>query len=154
MNYGFVNGAITIFLPDGEFKQIPAEHCNYSAIIEALKTNNHEKVLSLSEDNPSKLINSTYSENGVSFNEDEETLYINGKAQHSYIAERMKEFALKGLPIKNLLEFSRRIQKNPSMRAREELYKFLESEHMPITDDGYFLGYKSVTADFKDWHMF
>ena len=41
---------------------------------------------------------------------------------------------------------------NPSRRAVNELYKFLEHGQMPITPDGNFLGYKSVNTNFKDWN--
>jgi hypothetical protein len=41
---------------------------------------------------------------------------------------------------------------NPSRRAVEELYLFLEHKHLPICEDGDFLAYKSVTNDYKDHH--
>ena len=42
--------------------------------------------------------------------------------------------------------------KNPSQRAINELYGFLEHGNMPITADGCFIAYKSVRTDFKDVH--
>ena len=39
---------------------------------------------------------------------------------------------------------------NPSLRAVEELYGFLEVCMLPITEDGHFLAYKKVRSDFKD----
>ena len=39
---------------------------------------------------------------------------------------------------------------NPSRRATEELYRFLEHKSMPLTPEGNFLAYKGVTSDFKD----
>jgi hypothetical protein len=41
---------------------------------------------------------------------------------------------------------------NPSKRAVEELYTFLEKGNLPLTPDGYFLAYKKVQHDFKDIH--
>jgi hypothetical protein len=41
---------------------------------------------------------------------------------------------------------------NPSKRAVEELYGFLEKGNLPLTPDGYFLAYKKVRADFRDCH--
>ena len=41
---------------------------------------------------------------------------------------------------------------NPSNRAVEELYGFLEASSLPITDDGCFLAYKSVRQDYMDHH--
>jgi hypothetical protein len=42
------------------------------------------------------------------------------------------------------------LMSNPSARAISELYDFLEHRALPITEDGYFLAYKSVRSDFKD----
>ena len=39
---------------------------------------------------------------------------------------------------------------NPSSRATEELYTFLEHKNMPLTPEGNFLAYKGVNADFTD----
>jgi hypothetical protein len=41
---------------------------------------------------------------------------------------------------------------NPSYRAVQELYKFLEVGQMPLTEDGHFLAYKKVRENFKDIH--
>ena len=39
---------------------------------------------------------------------------------------------------------------NPSYRAVNELYGFLEKNNLPITPDGHFLAYKRVRDDYKD----
>jgi hypothetical protein len=41
---------------------------------------------------------------------------------------------------------------NPSYRAVNELYGFLEKNRLPITPDGHFLAYKKVRDDYKDIH--
>jgi hypothetical protein len=43
-----------------------------------------------------------------------------------------------------MLKFLENLYKNPSYRAITELYTFLANKALPITDDGCFLGYKSV----------
>ena len=40
---------------------------------------------------------------------------------------------------------------NPSGRAVNELYGFLEHRALPITEDGCLLAYKSVREDWTDW---
>jgi hypothetical protein len=56
----------------------------------------------------------------------------------------------KGLPFQPLVNFLNNIMENPSMQSQKELYDFLEPEHLPITEDGFFLAYKAVRSDFKD----
>jgi hypothetical protein len=45
-----------------------------------------------------------------------------------------------------------RLMDNPSKRAVDELYRFLEACDLPITNDGHFLAYKRVRGDFTDIH--
>jgi hypothetical protein len=49
--------------------------------------------------------------------------------------------------MKRLLE---NLVQNPSNRAVNEAYTFLENYGLPITDDGCFLAYKAVRRDYKD----
>jgi hypothetical protein len=56
----------------------------------------------------------------------------------------------KGLPFKPLVRFLGKLMANPSRRAVNELYKFLEHKNMPITPEGNFIAYKGVKSDFKD----
>jgi hypothetical protein len=56
------------------------------------------------------------------------------------------------LPVKPLLNFLSKVLQNPSRRAVQELYKFLEHGQMPLTPTGNFLAYKSVNENYKDWY--
>mgnify|MGYP003652625592 CR=1 FL=1 len=51
---------------------------------------------------------------------------------------------------KPLVKFLDNLMQNPSKRAVDELYRFLEHKSMPLTHDGNFVAYKSVTKGFKD----
>jgi len=57
-----------------------------------------------------------------------------------------------GFPVDALCEFLANLKLNPSKRAVDELYGFLENNNLPITPDGHFLAYKKVRADFTDSH--
>jgi len=46
--------------------------------------------------------------------------------------------------------FVERIMENPSRISRNELYSFLEYKELPILDDGRFLAYKGVRANYTD----
>lgn len=66
------------------------------------------------------------------------------------IERRVMEFLAEGLPFEPLLKFHERLEANPSRRAVQELYKFLENKNLPITPDGMILGYKAVGRDWYD----
>jgi hypothetical protein len=51
-----------------------------------------------------------------------------------------------------MIKFMDNLMLNPSKRAVDELYGFLEKHGNPITPDGKFLAYKKVRSDYKDVH--
>jgi hypothetical protein len=73
----------------------------------------------------------------------------NGKPLHNAIAKRIMDFGLAGLDHKPLCNFLAKLMKNPSSRAVNELYTFLEHQNLPITDNGNFLAYKGIQ---NDWY--
>jgi hypothetical protein len=68
------------------------------------------------------------------------------------VVDRILEFMSERLPHKPLIKFLERVMRNPSMRSREQLYSFLEHKNLPITPDGKFLAYKSVSSGYMDHH--
>lgn len=51
---------------------------------------------------------------------------------------------------KPLVSFMENVLLNPSKRAVDELYEWLEKSNLPITPDGCFIAWKIVRKDFKD----
>jgi hypothetical protein len=60
---------------------------------------------------------------------------------------RMVEDGFSAQPLVNFLE---NLYKNPSKTAVDELFLFLDSCELPITDDGHFIAYKIVQDDYMD----
>ncbi len=54
--------------------------------------------------------------------------------------------------VERLVTFFGNLINNPSKRAIDELYGFLEAADIELTDDGHFLAYKRVRDTFKDIH--
>lgn len=54
------------------------------------------------------------------------------------------------LPLKPLVVFAQNLQKNPSSRSINQLFDWIKNTNLTITDDGCFIAYKGVKADFKD----
>jgi hypothetical protein len=79
-------------------------------------------------------------------------LYYQNEPVHNTVATRILDFMARDIPYQPLVEFLKRLQKNPSKRSVEELYGFMERNALPITEDGFVLGYKGVTDDYKDCH--
>jgi hypothetical protein len=75
---------------------------------------------------------------------------FDGRPIHNTLTQRIFEFMSQGLPWKPLARFLENLMANPSRRAVQELYGFLENRGIAITPDGQFLAYKGVRHDFKD----
>lgn len=78
------------------------------------------------------------------------TLSYKGSPIHNYVTDKIFEFMQGGYPFQPLVNFLEKLLANPSRRAIEELYKFLEHKHLPICEDGDFLAYKGVGHDYRD----
>lgn len=79
-------------------------------------------------------------------------VYVENQALPDALSARIVQLTTHGLPTDSLLNFWDNIMLNPSPESVKDLYRFLEHNHFPLTDDGCFVAYKSVTKDFKDWH--
>jgi hypothetical protein len=75
-----------------------------------------------------------------------------GEPVHNTLTKRVISFMQQDLPFKPLLNFLYNLMENPSYRAVNELYDFLDVGELPITEDGFFLAFKNVRADYKDIH--
>ena len=139
------NGAVTVFINGQSLTRLSGEQ-KYDEIIEAIK--NEEDPDSIADlFSPAKAV-VRYSNGKVQVT-DGQVLY-NGEEVHNYIAEKILSFSENDYPFEALALFLERLLKNPSKRAIDELYPFLENGFMPITPDGCFLAYKGVKNDYFD----
>jgi len=79
-------------------------------------------------------------------------IVMDGEMLPSQLSDRILSFEKDELPYEPLVNFWNNLKNNPSYRARHQLFNFLEHNGHPITDDGCFIAYKGVTANFKDCH--
>jgi hypothetical protein len=73
-----------------------------------------------------------------------------GEVVHNQVVDRILDFMRQNLPYQPLVKFLGKLMENPSRRATDELYSFLEHKNMPLTPEGNFLAYKGVNMDFTD----
>lgn len=140
----WVDGNLTLVLNNRAYQVLP-DHINYKMILEALPTATSDELLDIVD--VQKAV-ATFSDGVVEIKDGQVT--YEGEAVHGSISKRILEFMSKGLPFQPLVNFLNNLMENPSMQSQKELYDFLEHEHLPITEDGYFLAYKAVRSDFKD----
>ena len=76
----------------------------------------------------------------------------NGKPIHGVLVNKIVQMFEEGFDITPMVNFLKNLMLNPSKRAVDELYGFLEAGNMAITPDGCFLAYKKVRDDYRDCH--
>ncbi|MBJ7297822.1 MAG: hypothetical protein JHC73_16260 [Dolichospermum sp.] len=143
-----ISGFITVVL-DGERHSINAGNGLFSKALEAYKVNDWDTFVGCV--NPEIRLKSLYaSYEGIEVKDG--NLYVFGDAVHSTLATRVLSFLEAGLDCVYLFKFILKLNLNPSKRAVDELYTFLEHRVLPITDNGNFLAYKAVREDYTDKH--
>lgn len=148
--FSFHNDVLTL-IAKGKVYNVRTDDERYRAVKEALK-NNDEDAIVVAMDTKQVVSNYIATKTGGRASFVDGQVYIDGTIVNNVVAERVKEFAKQGLPFEHLLLFLDNVRKNPSYRAQEELFKFLENKYLPITEDGCFYAYKSVRNDWKDFY--
>ncbi len=121
---------------------------NWGKILEALKGNDYELAIALL-DKP-KVIEQFL--RGSRLRIEGQTVFYGKHQLTDALARRILQQYGDGFNISPMEKFVENLYQNPSYRAIAELYRFLEANSLPITDDGHFMAYKRVRADFTDVH--
>lgn len=75
-----------------------------------------------------------------------------GQPVTGVLVERILALLAEGFDIMPMVRFMENLYRNPADFAREELYLWLETSNLPITEDGHFLAYKNVNGDYTSIH--
>jgi hypothetical protein len=148
MNYILTDHALTVFTDTGA-KTLHADDSRWLAAMDYLRAEDEIALIDLLT--PSVIVSRAFAQvNDLTLEDD--VIYHKGEPVDNYLTTKIVQFARNDLPFQPLLEFLHRVLQNPSRRAVEELYRFLEHGSLPITPDGCFLAYKRVRDDYKDVH--
>lgn len=144
MSYIITDQQITIFGSDGPFTtaraDINAE--NWRKCLEALSDSTYDEAISVISTRA--VLDNFFVRSDMKVEVAKDGIRINGEFIDNYPARKAVEFAQQGLPYRPIVRFVEKLRDNPSYRAVQDLYKFLEHSGMPLTDDGDFIAYKKV----------
>ena len=149
LDYILGSASITVVL-DGKPYTINKEAHTYNLVLEAVKQGSVELLRSAVNirqgiaDGLNKHSNKVRIEGSSIFYEDREVTGL--------ISSRIFEVIRLGLDVQPMVKFLENLMQNPSKRAVDELFGFMEACSLPITPDGYFLAYKRVKDNYKDCH--
>jgi len=140
------SGVITLILGKETFT-IGTDHPSYLQIAQTMHERDAEKLKSL-VDVPTSV--ESYTEGKIKI---QEGLFMyDGYELHNALTGRIMKLMSAGHDFGYMVKFLDNLMENPSGRAVQELYNFLEHRSLPITEDGCFLAYKSVKPDWTDWY--
>ena len=126
---------------------VSKNHITYNKLLAAIKAGEWETVQDIIE--PKQVV-LNFGQGNVSV--EGEKIFWKGREMHNALTKRMVAMIQEDFPVEPLIAFMENLMENPSKRAVNELYGFLEKNTLPITSDGCFLAYKKVRADYLDCH--
>ena len=126
---------------------VSKSHIAYNKLLNAIKAGDWETVQDIIE--PKQVV-LNFGQGNVSIQGDK--IFWKGREMHNALTKRMVAMIQEDFPVDPLVAFMENLMENPSKRAVNELYGFLEKNTLPITSDGCFLAYKKVRQDYLDVH--
>lgn len=146
MKYSITNDTVTVVI-DGEIYTIHAGAKNFSDLKKALVADETQKVMALVS--PGVAVDQW--SRGEFRVVRGQVVYRDQPVPHE-LDTRILAMVEAGEDPSVLTNFWVKLQKNPSYRSVEQLFKFLVHQGIPLTPEGDILAYKSVTDDYKDHH--
>lgn len=146
--YNINSGVLTVVC-DAVVYTVNKDHDNYDLLLECFKQKNEQEFVDAyhKKSNVNDYIVSKICNNELIEFKNNKLFYNGEEVHHSYV-NRIVENAKEGFDIQPMLNFFARLMKNPSYKSIEQLPDFLMHRNLPITEDGYFLAYKSVRSNF------
>ena len=146
--YILTDNSLTVVI-DGKAHTMANTHPSFLLAQEALKSEDYDRLQNLFD--VSKAVGE-YLDEAAGIEVKDGAVYYDGECIHNLVVDKILDFMRKNLPYQPLVKFLGKLMNNPSHRAVDELYKFLEHKNMPLTPEGNFLAYKGVKSDFTDFY--
>lgn len=149
LHYSITKETLSVYL-DGTLTVVPSTDFRYELVKDYIQSVTQEE-LSLEKVRSLLSMEEVFSEafnDLVEFVDDE--LYFDGEPLHGALVEHIMYLRSEGLPVDSAIAFLTNLMDNPSKRAHDCLWNFLDSWSAPITEDGSFIAYKNVKVDFTD----
>lgn len=142
VNYVLTEKSVTVnYAFDGErkTKTVFSGTSDYNKVVAAIKEGNLDDIHEII-DPAKKIIN--FGESFITVKDG--VVCIDGLTIPGELGSRILAFADAALPYMPLVYFFRNLNNNTSFRAVQGLFRFLEANHHPLTEDGCFIAYKKV----------
>ena len=141
------DNSVTI-VADGDILTATSGSPNFNGILDAIKKGDWDLAIDLMS--PRHTVES-YGEGYLVIEDGALKTRNGGDVDHAMVPHILGMKA-KGFPVQPLLNFLEKVLANPSMRSRNQIWRFVSANQIPITQDGDLLFYKRVKDDYYDVH--
>jgi len=146
--YQITNESVTVIL-EGRTYSVRKGERNFDEVVSAILAKQFDSL-------PEMLVAGIAVEKWVggdySYDRSRNAISYKGEQLPESIITRIIKMTDAGADPSFLMNFWTRLQRNPSMRSVEQLYRFLEHLGIPIDKNGYLVAYKGVRSDYMDQH--
>jgi hypothetical protein len=149
LNFILGSDSLTVFV-DGASYTINKQAKTYELVLQAVRSKDINAVRSAVK--IKETIVSSLSNASTDVRIKGASIFYKDREVTGLIASRVFEVIRLGLDVQPMVKFIENLMQNPSKRAVDELFGFLEACTLPITPDGHFLAYKRVREDYLDCH--
>jgi len=147
INYILGSDSLTVYL-EGKSYTINKQAHTYDLVLSAIKVGNVPALKQALE--VKKAITNMLSKSSDKVRIENNKIFYMDREVQGLISSRIFEMLRLELDVKPMVLFLENLMSNPSKRAVDELFGFLEACTLPITPDGCFLAYKRVRDDYMD----
>lgn len=151
-SYIFVgNDALSLSINNKAYN-VDSTHPNWDNIVNAVKEGTFDIIPDMI--NVSKTI-ADYVKghlSNIEVNIEHGTISYAGSMLNNALVDQIFRMHDQGFDIQPMVHFLDNLMSNPSKRAVDELYGFLQYGKLPLTPDGCFIAYKRVRDDYKSVH--
>jgi hypothetical protein len=139
-------GNSLVFMAQGKTTILSKSAPQFDLVIQELKAGNWDKIAELAN---LRTVITRLSEGRVRVLDDD-TVWIGDRQAKGTVVDRIIEMLTLGLGVLPYVRFLDLVDQNPSEDSKTDLYGFIETNSLPLTEDGHFLGYKIVNKNYMD----
>ena len=121
---------ITLLSKCGRSITVPSSHLGYAQVKEAIRNQDFKAAMELAD---AATAIKKYGGGRVSIKDG--VLFFDGEEMHNALTSRIIRMIRNNDPVDAMVNFLVNLQLNPSQRAVQELYRFLEHNSLPLTPD-------------------
>lgn len=143
---------IVVAFPNHGTKTITKNHHNFAVVTKKISENLWEQITVGLFDVVAGVNEKTASED-IHVDRDGK-IYVAGEPlkNSEKLTERIKWMMKSNVDVTHFVNFVKRCVANPNKFAVAELFGFLEKNNLPITEEGFFVAFKKINSDFKDFY--